>query len=73
MRTTGTNATALSDDDLRTCIADAALSVYEAILLRLTDYEVLFAIGTLRRFEDELVARCDQVAALRRSSVHPVA
>jgi hypothetical protein len=70
MRTIGTNATALSDDDLRTCIADAALSVYEAIIMRLSDYELRFALGTLWRFQDELVARCDITDAERRRNVH---
>jgi hypothetical protein len=57
MKTTGTNTEGLSDADLRTHIASAALDVYEAILQGFAPYEVWFAQETLGQFTDELLHR----------------
>lgn len=57
MKTHGTNTDRLSDADLRTYIASAALDVYEAILQGYSAYDVHFAQGTLARFTDELLHR----------------
>lgn len=57
MKTTGTNTEGLSDADLRTHIASAALDVYEAILQGYRAYDVHFAAGTLEALTDELLHR----------------
>ncbi len=57
MRTISTDTTHLSDADLRTYIASAALDVYEALLQGYEAYDIAFAAGTLQRFADALLAR----------------
>lgn len=57
MKTHGTNTEGLSDADLRSYIASAALDVYEAILQGLPAYDVHFAAGTLEALTRELQHR----------------
>lgn len=57
MKTHGTKTDGLSDADLRTYIASAALDVYEAILQGFPAYDVHFAAGTLETLTRELQRR----------------
>lgn len=63
MITRGTNTDGLSNYELRSVIAAAALDVYEAAVLGLGDFEVNFAAQTLRRLTEALSARSPRWSA----------
>lgn len=59
----------LSTEQLRSLIAEAALSVYEAVVMDLEARDIEFAEATLHQLVVQLIARGTNVVAIRGDGV----